>query len=294
MTTPPHTVENSAGLCPRCRRPMVICPIPDGTMRWCGQCYGVWLDNRACQALVGDTFSEQGRDKLHWVCQQSKPARPTPAGRGYRHAARVDAADETIACPVCHDALTSVVTDASLHGARVALDVCLAHGTWFDRGESWALLQTLALKCAELGTELASDARERAREERNAASGTAACPRCGEPLAICPIPDGAMRWCGQCYGVWLDNRACQALLAGTFSEQGRSKIEWVAQQGGPPTTTPVGRGRGQCLVCHETLTWVVTDLSRHGARVALDVCPAHGTWFDHGEACALLQALSLR
>ena len=169
MTNPSHPSAKSVAPCPRCGRALTVCPIPDGGMGWCDRCLGIWLDNRACQALVGDRISEAGREKISWVTQQNRTPAPAPAGQGYRRPEAVGAPDEAVACPVCRGALRSFVTDPSRHGARVALDVCPAHGTWFDHGEAWGLLQALALKSAALDLELANDANERAWDRRNAA-----------------------------------------------------------------------------------------------------------------------------
>lgn len=169
MCTESHAPGKSAVPCPRCRHELTLCPIPDGSMGWCDRCGGIWLDNRACQAVVGDRLSERGREKILWVTQHQKPAAAPPAGQGYRRPGAVGAADEAVRCPACQGALASYVTDQARHGARIALDVCPAHGTWFDHGEAWALLQALSLKSAALDLELANDAQERAWSQRNAA-----------------------------------------------------------------------------------------------------------------------------
>jgi Zn-finger nucleic acid-binding protein len=63
------------------------------------------------------------------------------------------------------------MTDSSRHGVRVALDVCAAHGTWFDRGEAWALIQALSPNSAAADVDRASEARGRDEEGTDPALG---------------------------------------------------------------------------------------------------------------------------
>jgi Zn-finger nucleic acid-binding protein len=300
MTNPPHAAQSAAGLCPLCGTLLAICPIPDGEMRWCGRCYGVWLDNRACRTLVADGLSERSRDKIHWVSQQKKQPTLAPEGHGYRRRVATNAADDTRACPMCQGPLSFHATDSSQHGARVVLDVCPAHGTWFDQGEAWALLQAISLRKAALELGLATGA----RVPDKPVSSAALCPQCSKVLAICPIPDGLMRWCGQCFGLWLDSRACYLFLAGVLSAQARDKIQWVSQhtrQQAPrldgqadrrPESARDPAPPGVCPVCHRALTPHVTDVPHRDAQVVVGVCPAHGTWFDRGKALAVLRFMS--
>lgn len=150
--------DQATAPCPRCESPLTVCPIPDGGMGWCERCYGIWLDNQACQALIGERLSDAGREKVLWVTQKKTDQAPPNEA----------AQDGPIPCPVCHGYLNAFVTDQAQHGARVALDVCPSHGTWFDHGEAWALLQALSLKHAELDIDLENDAQDRAWKKRNA------------------------------------------------------------------------------------------------------------------------------
>jgi Zn-finger nucleic acid-binding protein len=159
----------SAGVdCPRCGRVLRLCHLPDGAAGLCSSCYGLWLDNRVAQALVGDALSAQGRELMGWASRQPvRQAKPSP--QDYRQAADVPATLVAPRCPVCRVALAPYSTDPNRHGVKVALDVCSAHGTWFDRGEAWTLLQAISLKNASLDLELDNDARERAWAARNKA-----------------------------------------------------------------------------------------------------------------------------
>jgi Zn-finger nucleic acid-binding protein len=169
LMEPPFLVSENAGVgCPRCGRALSVCRVPEGAAGLCCNCYGLWLDNRVAQALVGDALSAAARELLGWASRQpAAQAKPSP--QAYRQAADVPATPTAPLCPVCRVALTPYSTDPNRHGVKVALDVCGAHGTWFDRGEAWTLLQAIALKNASLDIELDNDAQERAWAARTKA-----------------------------------------------------------------------------------------------------------------------------
>jgi Zn-finger nucleic acid-binding protein len=102
-------------LCPRCQIQLFEGAAGGITMHACGGCGGVWLDNvsaqRLSQALPGEavTLAESA----------------SRAGRTH-----VDTA-ALIPCPVCAKALSRT----RVASAGVDIDVCSAHGTWFDRDE---------------------------------------------------------------------------------------------------------------------------------------------------------------
>jgi Zn-finger nucleic acid-binding protein len=122
----------------------------------CGACSGIWLDNAACQLLIAGEISDAARELLHRAAQREPVAEEKA---GYREAAR-PSADAAMGCPVCRAAMTPYETKPEAHGARVKLDVCPAHGTWFDHGEAWALFQAVSLKTLALDVELQADAAE--------------------------------------------------------------------------------------------------------------------------------------
>jgi Zn-finger nucleic acid-binding protein len=102
--------------------------VPSHVVLACEGCGGVWLDNEVTQQLVKRILDGQVlaiADRTADVAEQADAALP------YR-----DAAAGTGACPICEQALTAVRTSAAAHGVDgIELEVCGAHGTWFDARE---------------------------------------------------------------------------------------------------------------------------------------------------------------
>jgi Zn-finger nucleic acid-binding protein len=134
--------------CPRCTEILIDGALDEGEglILSCRSCGGHWLDNVACQRLVHVDVPPAVHALL-----RSKPKRPAFGGSGgYRTAARRGSdVDEPAACVICNMMTAAYVTDPRVFGARVRLDVCEQHGTWFDEGEAWALLQAATLSRAD-------------------------------------------------------------------------------------------------------------------------------------------------
>ena len=104
------------------------------------------------------------------------------------------------------------------------------------------------------------------------------CPRCNVPLAHADVPPFAMLGCGRCGGVWLDHAAVRAVLA---PDAGEPRIEELAARAARATSVrPDPRPASlRCPICEAAMARCeVTH-----ARVAVDTCNLHGTWFDADE-----------
>ena len=88
----------------------------------CATCGGAWMDHEMTQRAVteGDLTPAQLSDQAA------------------KHAGRVPAARER-ACPVCNDQLKERLVPE----ARVVIDVCESHGSWFDADEMRTVIQAL-------------------------------------------------------------------------------------------------------------------------------------------------------
>lgn len=140
--------------CPCCSEPLTALRADDAVVHGCASCRGLWLDNALCRALVGNSLPDAVRDLIHTVSPVAPPDTSATAS-GYREPARVDPSTSTERlCPVCRAELDAYVTNPERYGIRVRLDVCAAHGSWFDRGEAWALLQAISLKRMSLDLDL--------------------------------------------------------------------------------------------------------------------------------------------
>jgi Zn-finger nucleic acid-binding protein len=123
--------------CPRCATVLFAAETHGVTLNGCGRCGGVWLDNDACQAAVraydADVVALERRAASHAT------ARPRTG--------------DAIACPLCKSPLQRT------QAAGVVLDVCAAHGTWFDKSELEVVMRTYQAaasgRAAARATELA-------------------------------------------------------------------------------------------------------------------------------------------
>ncbi|MCK6536057.1 MAG: zf-TFIIB domain-containing protein [Polyangiaceae bacterium] len=109
-----------------------------------------------------------------------------------------------------------------------------------------------------------------------------ACPRCGGALWARELPQGSGHACGTCGGVWLDTAAASHITRVLCSET-LAHAEAGARIARHPVDT---RGAIACPTCG-----AAAQRSLAGqARVEIDVCPAHGTWFDRNELERVAQA----
>jgi len=145
-------------LCPACESPMLEGTVGQSRLHQCGKCFGLWLDVTTFERICRD--SEQQAAVLGGAnLAQSSAVNLDPVR--YRR------------CPACHE-LMNRVNFARCSG--VVVDICRAHGTWFDRNE----LQQIVLFVRAGGLdrargrqkeELAAEAR-RLEAARSASSGS--------------------------------------------------------------------------------------------------------------------------
>jgi Zn-finger nucleic acid-binding protein len=102
--------------CPRCGQGVRGSRAGDASVDGCPACGGVWIDNATAQRLVqsGDVNVRFAANAFASMARAAPDPRPS------------------VACPVCTQPLERVSVAAA---GGVEIDVCRAHGTWFDRGE---------------------------------------------------------------------------------------------------------------------------------------------------------------
>jgi Zn-finger nucleic acid-binding protein len=112
---PPRVIDPSRPTCPRCAGALERVELTDLVLGRCPQCAGVWLDNGFSSRLAGGQLSPSAL-----VVSRQAPvvAAPPPSG-------------PLLQCPLCGVAMRRSLVLA----ARLEVDACAAHGTWFDRGE---------------------------------------------------------------------------------------------------------------------------------------------------------------
>ncbi len=106
------------------------------------------------------------------------------------------------------------------------------------------------------------------------------CPRCGDSLFAARREGHRLDACGVCGGGWLANEAAARMLA----EASMVPVE-LSRIAEARRTPDLPRGASaRCPDCGDDLRARVV----HGMTV--DVCDAHGTWYDAGELAAVATA----
>jgi Zn-finger nucleic acid-binding protein len=108
-----------------------------------------------------------------------------------------------------------------------------------------------------------------------------ACPRCGERLFSGAAHEISMLGCGLCGGIWLDNEAAQRVMA-KFDE---AIVDLAGRAAAHAQKHPDERAAVLCAACKQPM------VRRRVGSVDLDLCTAHGTWFDAGELTAVVSML---
>lgn len=116
-----------------------------GQMWKCSGCTGMWLDTPMVKLLTSADLEGPARD---FIRRARKPA-ARPEASGYRNAARVANSAGALTCPECEAQLETQRTNHRQHGVDMYVDVCEAHGVWFDKDEAVFLLTAVELKRLE-------------------------------------------------------------------------------------------------------------------------------------------------
>jgi Zn-finger nucleic acid-binding protein len=116
-----RTEVSGAGseLCPRCRVGLKPVLIGNTNLLECPRCEGIWADADSLQQICND------REKQAAVLGMATPL----AGTG---ATELEEKIRYLPCPCCKKLMNRV---NFAHCSHVIVDVCTAHGTWFDRDE---------------------------------------------------------------------------------------------------------------------------------------------------------------
>jgi Zn-finger nucleic acid-binding protein len=104
--------------CPRCRIPMQSVLIGKTNLRECSYCEGIWADAVSLQQICADREQQS-------AVLGTATALPVNVGN-------IEKNIRYIPCPVCTKLMNRVMF-ARCSG--VVVDVCKAHGTWFDKDE---------------------------------------------------------------------------------------------------------------------------------------------------------------
>jgi Zn-finger nucleic acid-binding protein len=134
----------------------------------------------------------------------------------------------------------------------------------------FALVPLAATHCPGCGAILAP--REAALPD-----GTA-CPACAKPLAVSRVGDLEVHDCQSCGGLWLDRAVFEQL--GASRERQGAVLGALPSPGAPGAVALEPVKYRPCPVCRQFMNRI-NYAKRSG--VVLDVCKAHGLWFDRDE-----------
>lgn len=133
--------------------------------------------------------------------------------------------------------------------------------------------------CPECGTELGLAAVEESAREHP-------CPRCETVLRARLVGDIVIDECATCLGLFLDQVAIKRVI--TDREQARAEALLGALPK-PEFSNIVKPGQRMYLKCPTCRTVMNRKQFAAGAGVIVDVCKAHGTYFDVGELPAIIE-----
>ncbi|MGZ3418083.1 MAG: TFIIB-type zinc ribbon-containing protein [Polyangiales bacterium] len=109
------------------------------------------------------------------------------------------------------------------------------------------------------------------------------CPRCATPLQSHQTATALLQGCLACGGIFVDREARMRMIASADAGVAEASDLAAAHARWAPDTT----ARIACPSCRGAMT--VTRLAAGG--VDIDVCDAHGAWFDRNELRKFLDAL---
>lgn len=113
-------VESAGGearLCPRCQTAMKTVAVGTASLLECSRCEGIWVGVDVLQQICAE------REKQAAVLgMPASPEGPLGPEKQIRY----------VPCPECHQLMNRV---NFAHCSHVIVDVCKAHGTWFDKDE---------------------------------------------------------------------------------------------------------------------------------------------------------------
>ena len=168
---------------------------------------------------------------------------------------------ETLNCPMCGAPASSDASRCEHCGARLATVACPSCFGMIFQGAKF---------CSHCGARV-----ERAEAD---VAPVELCPRCGAGLKAVVLGATVLRECSKCEGLWVDPATLEQICA--------KRERQAAMLGmGQPAVAPGSMVEDRicylpCPVCRKLMNRVNFS---HYSNVIVDVCKAHGTWFDRDE-----------
>ena len=171
------------------------------------------------------------------------------------------ATPETLNCPSCGAPVAPDATSCSHCGSRLALVACPS---------CFGMVLAGAKFCSHCGAAIAREEIPAEKVER--------CPRCRIPMESVLIGKTNLRECQNCQGIWATAASLQQICA---DREQQSAVLGTASPV-PPNTGNIEKNIRYipCPVCTKLMNRV---MFARCSGVIVDVCKAHGTWFDKDE-----------
>ncbi len=170
---------------------------------------------------------------------------------------------ETLNCPMCGAAAANDAVRCLYCSARLATIACPS---------CFCMMFTGSRHCPHCGA-LGQHAEVKTEEKRRA------CPRCRVALGAAEVGALSFRECGRCGGVWVEAAAFERMCSDREQQAAVAGVK-VAK------SVEANGGAGKvvryvpCPECGQLMNR--TNFARCSG-VVVDVCKAHGTWFDRDE-----------
>jgi Zn-finger nucleic acid-binding protein len=111
------------------------------------------------------------------------------------------------------------------------------------------------------------------------------CPRCSVALQARTVGNIVIDECSQCLGLFLDQAAIQQVIADREQTRAEALLESLPRA----EVKAVRPGEKMYVKCPCCGTIMNRKLFAMGAGVVIDVCKAHGTFFDVGELPVIIE-----
>ena len=172
----------------------------------------------------------------------------------------------TLNCPMCGAPSTSDATKCDHCGARLATVACPSCFGMIFIGSKF---------CQHCGTKV-----ERS-EENDPNAAAHACPRCNETLAAIELGSSKVLECPHCSGLWIDTDTFNEICADR--EKQAAVIPENTQKLPPVTAADFSLDSVRYVPCPTCKQLMNRMNFAHESGVILDICKAHGVWFDREE-----------
>ena len=176
-----------------------------------------------------------------------------------------------LSCPKCGGPASNDSPSCKFCGIELAKARCSA---------CFALLFQQSSHCHKCG----AIANTPARALQDDGSTQFQCPRCVIPLVANVVSGALLDQCSGCGGLWLDHNVFERLLENT--EQ-RQKLSTAFGRMTSPRTMIDGRAVVY-LKCPECAVLMNRKNFSRYSGVIVDICSAHGVWFDYQELTTII------